>query len=152
LHDALFAALQTVAKTAEDGLPFIASWGGIIGLALSVLSLAAVLIGYGRWLEKLNGVGKRVKTLEDKAIASEQEREQFHDEIKDILATQKNILERMGEHGRGTEACREDTEKLGIELGAKVHEQTMAVNAMDKNLSNRLTAVETILKERKLAT
>lgn len=154
-----FYFLQTVAREAEPIGWKPQSWLTVIALVTGVLSLLGIVFGYGRWVEKLNGQAKRFDERFDRgekrvtAVEQEQERAateraQFHIEITRILDTQTRVLEAMGEHKNSVTVCREDTEKLGIDLGAKIHEQTLAVHAMDKNLSGRLVAVETILKER----
>jgi len=56
-----------------------------------------------------------------------------------------DLIEKLGEHGRSTVACREDTEKLGSDLGKKIEGLTAAVFSLDKSVSNRLVAIETTL-------
>lgn len=131
-------------------MPWFSSWAGVVSLILSVIALAGVLVGYGRWLEKLNGVGRRVATLETESAAARAERAAFQSQITRMLDNQTALIERLGEQKRSTEACREDTEQLGIKLGSELHELNHTVSEMDKHLSVRLAQVETILKERNI--
>lgn len=131
-------------------MPWFSSWAGVVSLILSVLALAGVLVGYGRWLEKLNGMGKRVGVLEGESATAKAERAAFQTQITRTLDNQTRLIEQMGEHKRTTEACREDTEQLGIKLGSELHELNHTISAMDKSLSVRLAQVETILKERNI--
>lgn len=132
----------------RSGLPLISSWAGPISLALSTLALAAVLVGYGRWLEKLNGMGKRVATLETESTAAKTARETLQQELSRAVDGFTVLTRELGRHERSTEACREDTEKLGISLGSEIHKLTQSVAQMDKHLSVEIATVQTILKER----
>lgn len=146
MHHALALLLQTVDR--EAGIPLVASWSGVVGFVVSLISLAAVLIGYGRWLEKLNGVGKRVAALETESGVARTERQHLQRELTRMVDNVTSLTKDLGRHERGTDQCREDTEKLGINLGSEIHKLTSTVSDLDKHLSVRLAQVETILRER----
>lgn len=129
-------------------MPFIASWSSALALVLSVVSIAAVLVGYGRWLEKLNGMGKRVSILETEATLAKSERGAFAVELRRMVDNVTMLTREIGKHERNVEVCREDTEKLGISIGSEIHKLTGVVAALDKHLSVEIATVQTILKER----
>jgi len=126
------------------------SIGAWVALVLSVATAISIPIGWGKWIEKLNGMGTRVNKLELEAESARSEREQATIDMTRLIDQNARTLEAMGDHRRSTEVCREDTENLGIKIGAAVHELSGDVNAMKNDLSNRLTRVETILTERRI--
>ncbi len=121
---------------------------GYVSLALSVVALISIAVGYGRWLEKLNGVGGRVKELEEAKVKAETERDGFKEITNRLLTQHELMLHELGVHGRSTEACRDDTEKLGIDLGSKISDLTREVSKLNLDLSTRITRVETTIIER----
>lgn len=140
----LVALIQTAKATQwEPGLV-----AGYASLALSIIALITYAISYGKWLEKLNGVGKRVHELETESTIAKAERSAQEKATTRLLDQHEQMLVQLGEAKRDTVACREDTEVLGIRIGTAVTELTREVSEMHNELSNRLTRVETILNGR----
>lgn len=121
---------------------------GYVSLTLSMLALVGIAVGYGKWLEKLNGMGRRVGELETAKTMAFAEHELFKASINRLLSEQAQLIKELGKHERNTEACREDTANLGIALGSKIVELTREVGRLNLDLSTRLTKVETVLVER----
>jgi hypothetical protein len=128
-------------------LPFISSWSGVVALILSAIALAGVFVGYGRWLEKLNGVGRRVHKLETESAAGMVEHLTLSRQIDKLIEQHGQMLEKIGESKRSAESCHEDTEQMGIRIGSAVSDLTREVAAMNSDLATRITRVETILDQ-----
>ena len=113
----------------------------LTGLTISLLTVAGMFIAYGKWLEKLNGVGGRVSNLEKGLTIANAERAVSARQIDKLVEQYGIMLERLGEAKRSSEACHDDTEALGIRIGT-------AVSELQREVASRLTRVETILTER----
>ena len=121
-----------------------------ISLALSIIALITYAISYGKWLEKLNGVGVRVALLETEATTAKAEREQHDRELDRLMHQNAETLRILGESKRSAEQCREETVDLGNTIGSKIDTISRQVNDMNLSLSQRVKAVETVLKMRDL--
>lgn len=129
----------------------------LLGPILGLISLVTIAVGWGKWMERFNGLGKRVTELGHELEARVKESEIVHasqetearsnaENIRAILAQHVELVEKLGEQKRRSEAAHDDTERLGIDLGSKIDAQTHAISALDKSVSNRLVAIETTLK------
>lgn len=121
----------------------IGAWAGFL---LSIIGIVGGLIAVGRFIQTLNGFGERLKSVEGAQNESEGHRNAMQTQINRILDQHQSILERLGEAKRSTEKCSEETVDLGIQIGARIDTLGREVNAMNLNLSQRLKAVETVLK------
>ena len=126
------------------------SIAGYVSLALSSIALVTYAISWGRWLEKLNGVGSRVAALETESTTARAEREQHDREIDRLMQQNAETLRILGESKRSAEQCREETVDLGITIGSKIDSISRQVNDMNLELSQRVRAVEVVLKLRDL--
>lgn len=124
---------------------------------LGVLSLIAIAAGWGKWIERFNGLGKRVTDLGKEVGDRVAESEGIHatmeaagrangESIRILLAQHTDLIQKLGEQKRSTEACHDDTTNLGIDLGAKITELIRSIATLDKSVAVRLTAIETTLK------
>jgi hypothetical protein len=119
---------------------------GWVTLALSGVALVLIPVGYGKWLEKMNGLGGRVKEVEDEQRRLEGVDVERRLEIDRILANHETLLTRVGESKKSADRCLEDAERHAITIGSKVDEARTALNDLRLTLSERLTAVETELR------
>lgn len=141
--------LLLMQQVAAEDLPFLPTTvSGYMSLTLSLISVVTIGVAYGKWLEKLNGMGGRVKLLEEAKAGAEAERDLFRTSIDRLLTQHESLIGQLGRHERSTESCREDTEKLGIDLGVKLSDLTREVGRLNLDLSTRITRVETTLVER----
>jgi len=124
------------------------SIAGYVSLALSSIALVTYAIGWGRWLEKLNGVGGRVASLETESTTARAEREQHDREIDRLILQNAETLRILGESKRSAERCSEETVDMGITIGSKIDTIARQVIDMNLSLSQRMKAVETVLKIR----
>lgn len=116
---------------------------GWVTLIASLGTLVIIPVSYGKWLEKMNGLGRRMKRIED-----EQERARGTDvarqrEIDRVLGQHEDLLRLVGESKRSAEQCLTDAEQHALEIGAQCSEILKAQNKMELGLSQRLTALET---------
>lgn len=156
----LFLAGQAAAPTAHGGvLPAAPTsiWPttvmGWLAFVMALVALVGGFVAWGRLLEKLNGYGDRLKSVEGK-----------HEEHSGILTTQTaalanvtSALERLhldvGRAQRSAEGCTEDMREYALEIGAKLdawrRELTADIGAlrtdfhtMDKTLSRQLEGLQ----------
>lgn len=129
----------------------------LIGTILGLISLITIAIGWGKWIERFNGLGKRVSAVDAELVNKVKESEIAHARIeaegransescRTLAAHNADILTRLGEQKQRSEAYHDDTERLGIDLGSKIADLTHAIATLDKGVSNRLVAIETTLK------
>lgn len=124
------------------------SISGWVSLVASLTALAVALIGYGKWIERLNGMGGRVTTLEQKdqaRVGAETERIR---QLDRILNQHEDLIRQIGEaKGQATEARRESDENL-LHMTSALSSLERSLNDMRLDLSQRMTAVETTLQLR----
>jgi hypothetical protein len=87
-----------------------------------------------------------VKETETGLAAADAEGRANAENIRTLISQHTDLIEKLGKSERSTEACRDDTEKLGIDLGNKISTLTSTISALDKSVSNRLVAIETTLR------
>lgn len=128
-----------------------------IGPILGLISLITIAVGWGKWMERFNGLGKRVSAVDAELITKVKESEIAHsrmdaearanaENIRIVIERQTDLIAKIGEQKRSSETAHDDTERLGIDLGSKIADLTHAIATLDKGVSNRLVAIETTLK------
>lgn len=122
------------------------SVGAWVALVLSICAIFGGFIAVGRFLQTLNGFGERLKLAEGRIDRSDGKQAAQQEQINRILDQHAVMLERLGEAKRSTEKCSEETVDLGIQIGSRIDTLSREVNGMNLQLSQRLKAVETILK------
>jgi hypothetical protein len=120
--------------------------GAWVALIIAVAAILGGFIAFGRFLQTLNGFGERLKVAEGRLDKSQGHRDAMQTQINRILDQHQTMLERLGEAKRSTEKCSEDTVDLGIAIGSKIDGVSREVNALALQLSQRIKAVETVLK------
>jgi hypothetical protein len=125
---------------------------GWVALVTSIVTAITVLIGapvaWGRWIQKINGLGERLKLVEDaqkESKGAEMERVRQFDEV---MHEQRTIIAAIGRAEKSSESCREEIDQHALALGSLVSGAVTKMGAMELHLSQRLTAVETALNLR----
>lgn len=125
-------------------LPVTASgWVALLG---AVFSSGAVVLGWGKLLEKLNGYGERLSDVERAQNESLGHRTAMQRQIDRILDQHETLISLLGEAKRSSEKCSEETQDVAINIGSKIDTVSREVNGMNLQLSQRIKAVETILR------
>lgn len=126
------------------------SVSGWVSLVTSIVSLFMIVVGgtiaYGKWLQKLNGLGERVTSIErfrDEEQGKEIERIRTLDGIN---RDHKQLLIDVGDAKQASIKCGEDAIDHSLELGARVSEVARDVTQFKLDISQRITAVETVIK------
>lgn len=121
---ALLLAIQETdgKKLVESFLPTsVVGWLTTIGL---ILSVAERIWNRGKKQgvseETVNGMGLRVKAVEEKNKMLEGRFEEHQRSVDRILVQNEHLIKELGKAERGTDQCREDTERFTIEIGSKV--------------------------------
>ena len=123
------------------------AWIGIVGGVVGILAAAiAFPVAWGKVVQKLNGFGERQEKLEKAHEKAEGERETMQRQIDRVLTQHDGLIRQLGEAKRSTEKCSEETVDLGIAIGSKIDTLSREVNGMNLHLSQRIKAVETVLK------
>lgn len=121
---------------------------GWVSLFTSVIALIGIAVAYGRWIEKLNGVGTRVKGLEEwkqRSDGAELERIRVVDRI---LSQHETLIGQIADaKAMAGEARREGDENV-LHMTSSLQSLERAINALQLDLSQRMTAVETKLNVR----
>lgn len=118
---------------------------GWIALVVSGGAALAMMYSHAKGLARLNGFGGRMTEIEKEQEATRAREQTYLTTLEKVLATQASLLEKLGDAKRTSEQCDDDMRTFATEIGSKIH-------AMDKNLSERLTRVETVLDLRKRST
>lgn len=136
------ALIQAPASPAAPSPPLtvlptsVAGWLGIIGTF--GLAVGAVL-AWGRWVEHLNGLGKRVEKTEQ---AEERRMQQATDLVRMVercADTQTSLVERVAEARKAAEACDDKARDHSLELGVKIDDLRKEV----RTLADRMLVMET---------
>lgn len=145
---------QIAATLAVDsGWPTTVS--GWVALVASLTTLVTVVLGgaiaYGKSAEQFNRLKDRVSDLETAQEGQKGMDEERRSQLDRVLGEHATILGALGESKRSVEQCRDDADQYTREIGAKVADVLRAMGQMELSIVQRLTAVETILKERKVS-
>lgn len=122
------------------------SIGGWVALFGGIFSVGAVVLGWGKLLEKLNGYGGRLQEVEKAQEESRGHRQALQRQVDRILDQHETMISQLGEAKRSSERCNEETQDMAISIGSKIDEMRRDVNTMNLQLSQRIKAVETVLK------
>jgi hypothetical protein len=121
----------------------IIGWLTTIGM---VFSVGAVILGWGKLLEKLNGYGERLNTVEKNQGEARIHRQELQRNLDRILDQHAVMLERLSEAKSTSERCDDDMQEIAINIGSRLDTVQRDINGMNLQLSQRLRAVETVLK------
>ena len=137
--------LLAVADSSGVGLWNLTAVGWLT-LLLAISSVIGGFVAAGKFLGTLNGFGERLGEVEKAQEESRGHRASMQRSIDRILDQHESILQRLGESKRTAEKCSEETQDLAINIGSRIESLSRDVNAMNLQLSQRLRAVETVLK------
>ena len=118
-------------------------WATLIGM---IFSVGAVILGWGKLLEKLNGYGERLNIVEKNQGEARVHRQELQRNLDRVLDQHQTMLERLSEARQTSEKCNEDVQDVAINIGARIDAVSRDINAMNLSLSQRIRAVETVLK------
>lgn len=135
-------ALQTVEHPAVWPIT-VAGW---VTLVTAVALAVGGLVAGGKFLAILNGYGGRLGNVEEAQDESRGHRVAMQRQIDRILDQHEGMIGRLGESKRSAEKYNEETVDLGIQIGTKIDTLGREVNIMNLHLSQRIKAVETVLK------
>lgn len=120
----LLSAIQDAEgrKLVESILPTsLIGWLTTIGL---VVSVGERIWNRGKHQgvseQTVNGMGVRVKAIEDGYARLEGQFTEHQRSVDRVLGQNEHLIKELGKAERGTDQCREDTEKFSIEIGSKV--------------------------------
>jgi hypothetical protein len=119
-----------------------------VSLVASLAALTSIAIAYGRWIEKLNGMGKRVEILEvakQRNDGAEIERVRVIDRV---LNQHEDLIRQITEAKSIATDARHDGEENSDRVSQALATLERSINGMRLDLSQRLTAVETKLDMR----
>lgn len=142
----LLTLLQSVTPP-QSGWPVTVS--GWVALFTSITTAIVMLVGgtlaWGKWLDRMNGFGERLKLVEDK-----QERDEGADverlrQFDAVMAEQRHIVAAVARAEKAAESCRTEADQHALEIGSRTIEVINKLNSMELALAQRLTAVETKL-------
>lgn len=139
-----------------------AGWITVLGFALSI---GATVFAWGKWAQKTNsikedlvkeiinhkehvkgqldGFGGRVSSMESEHDHINGRLDEASGHVQRILGQHDSILGLLGEAKGSAVQCREDTLGLGEKIDRKLEGITMRIGAVELNLSQRLSSVET---------
>lgn len=136
----------------------VAGWLGII---LSAIAIFGAVWGYAksaaraseaqrRMVEQLNGMGERMKRLED---AHEQHRgmmEKLDRAVESTLRAQGELLVRIGAAEKHSEDAEDRTVQLGIDIGSRLSDLAEKLGQFRSDITNRMTELTVELRTRGL--
>jgi hypothetical protein len=138
--------IQALKQTSADSSFWpvtVAGWGTLI---LSTFTIAGGVFALGKFYAALNGLGARVTDMEKDQEKAEGEKIIMQRQIDRTLDQHESLIARVAESKKSAEKCDEDTVELGILIGSKIDAVGRDLNAMNLHLSQRMKAVETVLK------
>ncbi len=140
-----FVAFAQALPTPRDGFwpVTVVGWITTVGFIMTILGGVFAL---GKFYQALNGFGARLTDAEKALEESKGDRSAIHRMLERVLTQHEALIERLGENRRTTEKCSEDTVELGIQIGSKIDVLGHRLNEINLNLSQRIKAVETVLK------
>lgn len=115
----------------------------------------AIIIGWvitwQKLVSKVNGLGGRVKRVEDNCQAQGGRMDRFERELAEYRADARGALERMARVEKGVDDTREEVQQGNIALGSQLHSIERLITDKDTRTQTRLVRLETVNKlERKL--
>lgn len=116
---------------------------------LLVVILGWIITAAMQWTtlkNKINGLGGRVRRVEESCAASGGRMDRFEKELSEYRNDARSASNRLSHVDKGVSDLAETVRDGNIALGVQLGEINKTIAAMDKNLGNRLTRVETVQK------
>lgn len=117
--------------------------------ALVVLWIVAATVQWSRQNNKINGVGSRVKKVEEKCSETAGRMTRME---QDLAEYRRDVLEansRLGRVEKAVEDVGESVRDGNVVLGAQLHKIEQLINDKDRQTSNRLVRIETVVQVEK---
>lgn len=139
-------SLTLASLLAPDTAVWPVSISGWIALVTSIAGVVGGFVAYGKWIQRMNGFGERLNTVEaelNRSKGAEMERIRQFDAV---MHEQRAIVASIARAEKASEACREEIGQHALTIGSQVAQAMTKMNAMEVNVSQRLAAVETALR------
>lgn len=135
---------------ADQSVPFFTSAGGAVSFVLSILALAGVIYGWGwkarQQTETINGLGERVKTVEDAQKRSAERDTQWVLSLERVLEHNKQLVLAVGEAKGAAAACEEDMLEATQDIRNQINYLVRTINESDVKAEGRMASMETELR------
>ena len=119
----------------------------VVETAIAGLALLGTIYGYMRQLARLNGLGGRVRKVEDALAEQSTTMHAIQGEQTRATDDRVRLHEDVGAAKRAAEASQEASEQARAAIVGAVHESQLAIvkemSALRETLGQRMTAVET---------
>lgn len=127
----------------------IKQWALFIGGCLVyAFTLGAI---WTKLVTKVNGLGGRVKKVEESCNTVSAEIKALTANLVEYRADAKEAISKMGRVEKGLDKLQDEVVQGNLQIGSTLAELSRAVSKIDKDISNRLTRVETLAQvEKKL--
>lgn len=103
-------------------------------------------VGWTKMVGKVNGLGGRVKKVEEAGSASSAEVKALSAQLSEYRGDAKEANARMSRLEKGVEELHEEITQGNIGLGSQLSEISKSLTKMDKDISGRLVRVETVVE------
>lgn len=112
-------------------------------IATPVIVAIGAIVAYGKWLARMNGLGRRVKDVEDSLVQVKTVQDERGRQFERILTQHEQLIAAVSDSKKSAEQCSADAEQHALMIGSKVDELKNINSKMELSISQRLTAVET---------
>lgn len=112
----------------------------LLGWIVSLTILWTKMVG------KVNGLGGRVKKVEDSCSNNVGRMDRFERELAEYRRDTIESNKQVGRVEKSVDDLREEIQQANLGLGSQLAAISQSINKMDKNISNRLVRVETLTR------
>jgi chromosome segregation ATPase len=127
----------------------IKDWMLLGGMVVSFI--ITTTIAYQKLIAKINGMGGRVKKVEEACSATSGRMDRFERELAEYRRDAQDAVGRMSRVEKGVDALNDNIQQGNITIGSQLHAIEKLIQEKDKSTSNRLVRMETLQQvEKKL--
>jgi hypothetical protein len=141
----IWVSLLLAIATDDGAWPTRASgWVALfVSIGTAVTLVVGSVIAYGKWLSRMNGLGRRVKAVEDDQVKIRAVQDERGLQFERLLTQHEALIEAVAGAKKSAEQCSNESEQHAMFIGSKVDELKNAASKMELSISQRLTVVET---------
>lgn len=121
---------------------FIKDWWAIVIVILGWIITATV--HWTRTTQKLNGLGGRVKRVEESCSATGGRMDRFEKELSEYRRDAQDASKGLARVEKGVEDVHEAINQGNLQLGSQIHAMEKAIQEKDVRTQVRLTRIETV--------
>lgn len=125
----------------------IKDWLILGGMVVSFIVTST--IAYQKLIAKINGMGGRVKKVEESCSAVGGRMERFERELAEYRRDAQDAVGRMSRVEKGVDDLREDIQQGNLAIGVQLHAIEKLIQDKDRSTSNRLVRMETLAQVEK---